>query len=108
MSSIVSRRPPFSVSVSQAKDLRWISMRLGTSRVFSRRAKLRRVRGASTAATGAPRDRAYTGAKRAHKVRPAKIAQQADAPSWATGSHGPRPDEPRMWRGHRAAGRLRV
>src|SRR4051795_28281 len=80
MSSIVSRRPPDSVPVSQANERRWISMRLGTSRTLSRRAKLRRVRGASTAATGAPRDRAVYRAERAHEVRPAKIAQQADAP----------------------------
>src|SRR4051812_40104420 len=55
-------------------------MRLGTSRTLSRRAKLRRVRGASTAATWAtPRIERYR-AGRAHEVRPAKIAQQADAP----------------------------
>src|SRR5215207_4994920 len=80
MSSIVSRRPPASASVSQANDLRWISMRLGTSSTCSRRAKLRRVRRASTAATETtPRDRRYR-AGRAHEVRPAKIAQQTDAP----------------------------
>src|SRR5437764_13679115 len=50
MSSIVSRRPPPSGLVSQANDLRWISIRLGTSRTFCRRAKLRRVRGACTVA----------------------------------------------------------
>src|ERR687883_605471 len=50
MSSIVSRRPPASGLVSQANDLRWISIRLGTSRTFCRRAKLRRVRGACTVA----------------------------------------------------------
>src|SRR5438132_772267 len=48
MSSIVSRRPPATGSVSHSNDLRWISMRLGTSRTLFRRAKLRRVRGAST------------------------------------------------------------
>src|SRR5436190_16850254 len=57
MSSIVSRRPPALGSVSQAKDLRWMSMRLGTSRTLSRRAKDRRARDASTAATEAtPRE----------------------------------------------------
>src|SRR5436190_5638381 len=56
MSSIVSRRPPVLGSVSQAKDFRWIAIRLGTSRTLSRRAKLRRVRGASTVAKAAPRD----------------------------------------------------
>src|SRR3954469_6465888 len=50
MSSIVSRKPPLSVSTNQAKDFFWMSMRLGTSRTLSRRAKLRRVRGASTEA----------------------------------------------------------
>src|SRR5215210_4136267 len=92
MSSIVSRRPPFWGSVSQAKDLRWISMRFGTSRTLSRRAKLRRVRGASTEATGATPRNVETGQAGAHEVRPAKIAQQAHAhPARATGSHGPRP-----------------
>ena len=45
-----------SVSVSQAKDFFWMSIRLGTSRALGRRAKLRRVRGASTGAkTATPR-----------------------------------------------------
>src|SRR5918998_3433726 len=47
MSSIVSRRPPFSVSTSQANDFFWMSIRLGTSRTLSSRANERRVRGAS-------------------------------------------------------------
>src|SRR4051794_22845048 len=95
MSSIVTRRPPSLGSVSQAKDLRWISMRLGTSRTLSRRAKLRRVRGASTEATGATPRNVETGQAGAHEVRPAKIAQQANAhPPRATGSHGPRPGQP--------------
>src|SRR5918998_2352061 len=47
MSSIVSRRPPFSVSTSQEKDFFWMSIRLGTSRTFSSRANERRVRGAA-------------------------------------------------------------
>src|SRR5215218_5452340 len=47
MSSIVSRRPPFSVSTSQSNDFFWISMRFGTSRTLSSRANERRVRGAS-------------------------------------------------------------
>src|SRR3712207_606693 len=50
MSSIVSRRPPLSVSTSQENDFFWMSMRFGTSRTLSSRAKLRRVRGASTEA----------------------------------------------------------
>src|SRR5215213_1182651 len=82
MSSIVSRRPPFSVSTSQAKDFFWISMRLGTSRTLSRRAKLRRVRGASTAAkTATPQgdrgrqERGRGCCRSNQKARPAKIAQ---------------------------------
>src|ERR1700735_3679452 len=50
MSSIVSRSPPFSGSVSHKNERRWISMRLGTSTDLFRRAKVRRVRRASTAA----------------------------------------------------------
>src|SRR3954462_12399572 len=82
MSSIVSRRAPFSVSTSQAKDFFWWAIRLGTSRTLSRRAKFRRVRGASTAAkTATPqgtRRTAERGARvlpRGIKARPAKIAQ---------------------------------
>src|SRR4051812_21352095 len=57
MSSIVSRRPPVSVSTSQLNDFFWMSIRLGTSRTFSRRANERRVRGASTEAkTATPKD----------------------------------------------------
>src|SRR5919204_1712140 len=81
MSLIVSRRPPALGSVSQANDRRWISIRFGTSRTFSRRAKLRRARGASTAATWATPQTGRDRAGGAHEVRPAKIAQQADAPS---------------------------
>src|SRR4051794_36429980 len=50
MSSIVSRNPPPSGSTSHANDFFWISIRLGTSIDLSRRANVRRVRGASTAA----------------------------------------------------------
>src|SRR3954453_2146352 len=53
MSSMVSRSPPVLGSVSQAKDLRWMSIRLGSSRGVSRRANDRRVRGASTEAKAA-------------------------------------------------------
>ncbi len=41
---------PVAGSVSHANERRWMSMRLGTSTVFWRRAKVRRVRRASTAA----------------------------------------------------------
>src|SRR3954453_17401389 len=63
MSSIVSRKPPPSGSTSQANDFFWISIRLGTSIDLSRRANVRRVRGASTEAkTATPRgDRRATG-----------------------------------------------
>src|SRR3954466_15748670 len=93
MSSIVSRNPPLSVSTSQLKDFFWMSIRLGTSSTFSRRAKVRRVRGASRAAkTATPLDgdlrRTYGAADKQRRpggaelgrtqARPSKIAQ-ADA-----------------------------
>src|SRR4051812_18688766 len=53
MSSMVLRNPPVLGSVNQAKDLRWMSIRLGSSRGVSRRANDRRVRGASTEAKAA-------------------------------------------------------
>src|SRR5215213_10049716 len=83
MSSIVSLRPPFSVST-----------RFGTSSTFSRRAKLRRVRGASREAKTAtpqvetcegrgsqtrPRHRELS--LRGTQARPAKIAQGGAHPS---------------------------
>src|SRR5918996_2179347 len=52
-SSIVSRRPPLSVSTSHSNERRWMSIRFGTSRAFSRREKARRVRAASTRAKAA-------------------------------------------------------
>src|SRR5690242_21641540 len=84
MSSIVSLRPPPSVSTSQAKLFFWMSIRFGTSSTLSRRAKLRRVRGASREAkTATPhRDGEREGRperprleSRGIQVRPAKIAQ---------------------------------
>src|SRR3954465_9048418 len=96
MSSIVSRRPPASGSVNHSNDLRWMSMRLGTSRVLSRRAKERRTRGASTAGTVGRLLLEERKAGRSGRGGPetrglAKIAQQADAPSGAVDAHGPRP-----------------
>src|SRR3954468_18510270 len=61
MSSMVSRRPPLSVSTSQAKDFFWMSMRFGTSSTLSRRAKLRRVRRASGEAKGGDSSRGRLG-----------------------------------------------
>src|ERR671915_2049851 len=52
-SSIVSRRPPLSVSTSHSNERRWMSIRLGTSSAFSRRENERRVRAASTRAKAA-------------------------------------------------------
>src|SRR3954463_2750250 len=82
MSSIVSRKPPFSVSTSQAKDFFWMSIRLGTSRTLSRRANERRVRGASTAAKratpqelGGRQSEGRGCCREGIKARPAKIAQ---------------------------------
>src|SRR3954470_3409802 len=91
MSSIVSLRPPPSVSTNQAHDFFWMSIRLGTSSTLSRRAKLRRVRGASREAkTATPhRDGEREGRperprleSRGIQVRPAKIAQGGAYP-WA-------------------------
>src|SRR5919205_1254750 len=103
MSSIVSRRPPFSGSVSQSKDLRWISMRLGTSRTLFRRAKLRRVRGAWAVAKAAtPRERSKAAGGERSKARPAKIAQGIAAPvEGVQRSRTPSRASPRMWRGRR-------
>src|SRR5436853_3139065 len=53
MSSIVSRRPPPCGSTSHVNDRRWISIRLGTSRGFCRRANVRRTRVVSAAAKAA-------------------------------------------------------
>src|SRR5690348_6948885 len=47
MSLIVSLSPPLFGSVSSSKERRWISIRCGTSRGFSRREKLLRVTGAA-------------------------------------------------------------
>src|SRR5215218_10283907 len=101
MSSIVSLRPPPSVSTSQEKLFFWMSIRFGTSSTFSRRAKLRRVRGASREAkTATPhRDGEREGRperprleSRGIQVRPAKIAQGLAYPWFgALGAHGPRP-----------------
>src|SRR5687767_11434784 len=87
MSSIVSRSPPPSGSTSQKNDFFWISIRLGTSRTLSSRAKLRRVRGASTEAkTATPlggtedeRERRARGLDTL-EARPAKIAQGVPDP----------------------------
>src|SRR6185369_17338450 len=47
MSSIVSRSPPLTGSVSSLKERVWISIRCGTSIGLSRREKLLRVTGAA-------------------------------------------------------------
>src|SRR3954451_5807297 len=102
MSSIVSRRPPLSGSVSQSKDLRWISMRVGTSRTLSRRAKDRRTRRASAVGTVRrllPARAEKAGGSRQGGPRArglANLAQQADAPSGAVDTHGPRPGRIRV------------
>src|ERR1044071_1522341 len=88
MSSIVSRNPPPSGSTSQANDFFWMSIRLGTSRTLPRRAKLRRVRGASTEAkTATPqggsrdgRESARSEPDKLHEARRSKIAQGVPDP----------------------------
>src|SRR4051795_9578054 len=86
MSSIVSRNPPPSASTNQANDFFWMSIRFGTSIDLSRRANVRRVRGASTEAKTAtpPGDRRGAGEVRepcqGHTRGPGKIAQ--GKPPW--------------------------
>src|SRR3954468_8634668 len=120
MSSIVSRRPPFSVSTSQANDFFWMSIRLGTSRTLSSRANERRVRGASMEAkTATPLGLASgqrASALRANlprgtegaKVRPTRIAQGGSYPCEGQSALTD-PVRPglRMWRRGRY-GRLRL
>src|ERR1044071_2562284 len=116
MSSMVSRRPPPSGSTSQEKDFFWISMRLGTSRTFSSRAKLRRVRGASTEAkTATPQGGSEDGRESArkepdklYKARPSKIAQGVPDPCEGRSAlTDPVRPGSRMWREGRG-GRLRL
>ena len=89
-SSRAGRR--FSGSVSHANERRWMSMRLGTSRALFRRAKLRRVRRASTAAKrrllGGSRD----GQRRRRGSATSKDSTGHRCPvQRAAGAHGPRP-----------------
>src|SRR3954452_13600771 len=88
MSSIVSRSPPPSGSTSQSKDRRWMSIRLGTSRGFCRRANERRTRVVSAAAKAATPQGVEKGQVRRRaldldgaEMRPTKIARRNDAPS---------------------------
>src|SRR3954453_6714261 len=101
MSSIVSLRPPPSVSTNQANDFFWMSIRLGTSSTLSRRAKLRRVRGASREAKTATPHR--DGEREGRPERPRlesrgrSSATSQDSTGGrvplggALGAHGPRP-----------------
>src|SRR3954451_16326210 len=94
MSSIVSRSPPPSGSTSQEKDFFWMSMRLGTSRTLSSRAKLRRVRGASTEAkTATPHgaERNGQGAMRRplDEPRGGRPATESATSQYNTGVGGP-------------------
>src|SRR5205807_6614690 len=107
MSSIVSRRPPLAGSVSQAKDRRWMSMRLGTSRVLLRRAKLRRVRRASAEAKEATPSQGVKRTGDRAEARPLKIAQAIGALNRAASTHGPRPGDAYVAR-RRHCGRLRL
>src|SRR3954452_7329897 len=115
MSSMVSRKPPPSGSTSQANDFFWMSIRLGTSIDLSRRANVRRVRGASTEAkTATPRG----GRRAAGEVRGTCRRHTGATSQDSTGECGPpgegrsaltdpvRPDS-RMWREGRC-GRLRL
>src|SRR3954451_16959613 len=86
MSSIVSRKPPPSGSTNQANDFFWMSIRLGTSIDLSRRANVRRVRGASTEAkTATPRG----GRKAGAEVRESCQGHTAATSQDSTGGCGP-------------------
>src|SRR5215217_5183556 len=115
MSSIVSRNPPPSGFTSQAKDFFWMSIRFGTSIDLSRRAKVRRVREASTEAkTATPRGGRVKRAEVRGECRRHTGATSQDS----TGEHEPpcegrstltdpvRPGS-RMWR-EGQGGRLRL
>src|SRR5919108_891671 len=116
MSSIVSRSPPPSGSTSQENDFFWMSIRLGTSRTLSSRAKLRRMRGASTEAkTATPKEwlggresGALTDSTKPDKARPAKIAQGIPDPCEGRSAlTDPARPGSRMWR-EGDVGRLRL
>ena len=108
-SSRAGRR--LSGSVSQSNERRWMSMRLGTSRALFRRAKVRRVRGASTAGKTATPQGVEKRARRARArvertaARPSKIAQRlAQPPPGGVRRSRTPPGPPRMWRGRRLLG----
>ena len=115
MSSIVSRRPPFSGSTSQSNDRRWMSIRLGTSRTLSRRANERRARVASARGTTATPQGGMT---RARGARASTGRRQSATSQDSTARHGPLGGRsaltdparacPRMWRGGPTRGRLRL
>src|SRR5689334_21570933 len=108
MSSIVSRRPPLAGSVSQAKERRWMSIRLGTSTVFLRRAKLRRVRRASTAAKKATPSESVRRAEEGAEARLLKIAQASAALKGLPALTDPAPGHRVCKRGATALRRLRL
>src|SRR5687767_206173 len=86
MSSIVSRKPPPSASTSQENDFFWMSIRFGTSIDRSRRANVRRVRGASTEAkTATPRE----GRRAAGRLRKRCQGHTGATNQDSTGGHGP-------------------
>src|SRR4249920_4018277 len=95
MSLIVSRSPPLFGSVSSSKERRWISIKWGTSRGFSRREKLLRVTGAAFERAKSATPRAVRGTKvkrrsgqeNSNSARPGKITHgdarlQAWLPDW--------------------------
>src|SRR6476620_4384213 len=115
MSSIVSRKPPPSGFTSQSKDFFWMSIRFGTSIDLSRRAKVRRVREAST--------EAKTATPRGGRVKRAEGREECQRHTGATSQDSTGEGEPpgegrstltdparpgsRMWREGRC-GRLRL
>src|ERR1700755_1543598 len=85
MSLIFSRSPPETASVSTSKERRWISMRCGTSRGFSRREKLLRVTGAALERAKSATPRAVRGMvkkARAAGRRTQKSARPGEIARW--------------------------
>src|SRR5204863_5095202 len=85
-----------------------MSIRLGTSTVLLRRAKLRRVRRASTAAKKRLLRRARDGQRSAPKSATSKDSTDYRRPEGQPTLTDPTLDDPRMWRGAMLSGWLRL
>src|SRR5215211_9439824 len=117
-SSMVSRRPPLSVSTSHSNERRWMSIRFGSSRAFSRRENERRVRAASTRAKAAnsfgyrlrgEAGRAQSATHQNSKLNYSPLGEVAARHrAGLRGHHGPRPEAPGIYAGAALEGRLRL